>query len=320
MTAVRQVRQLLDSLGLNQVQIWSCENGTWAYQPTNQPYQTQSEQARSLIQRYVFNIDLGLNKLFWNNLMEWIDFGGIQGNIFNSMGLIGDGMRNSEPPQNFNMPRVNYFSYKLLSEAIDIDRARYAGKLSIHQEPILYAYKYTPLTSDSLGVFILWRDTGIQSVTFHINTQKALVTNMITDSLGNILQRDTVTADVQGNITFNVGIDALLVKAISSTTSVEDEGENIPIEFMLYQNYPNPFNPSTTIELKLNVQSDFTLTIFDVLGRKVRAFDYQRVPAGTHKMEWDGKDDRGRQSASGVYLYCVQAGQKVETQRMLLLK
>lgn len=43
MWGIRQSRQLLDSLGLKQVQIWSCENGTWAYQPTNEPYQTQEE-------------------------------------------------------------------------------------------------------------------------------------------------------------------------------------------------------------------------------------------------------------------------------------
>jgi hypothetical protein len=97
-------------------------------------------------------------------------------------------------------------------------------------------------------------------------------------------------------------------------------GADQPPEFSLSQNYPNPFNPGTTIEFKLRVQSDFTLTIFDILGRKVRTFEYQRAPAGTHKLEWDGKDDSGRPSASGVYLYRVQAGQNVETQRMLLLK
>ncbi len=315
MQAVRQTRLLLDNLGMFQSQIWSCENGTWAYQPTNQPYQTQQQQARSLVQRYVYNIDLGLNKLFWNNLVEFLDFVGNQGSIFNSMGLIGDGMRNSEPSQNFNKPRVNYFSYKLLSQEIDIDKARYAGKLSIHQEPILYAYRYIRLTNDSLGVFILWRDTGNQSVTFHINTRKALVTNMITDSLGNILQRDTVTADVQGNITFNVGIDPLLVKEISSTTSVEDEGENIPQGFLLNQNYPNPFNPSTTIRFSLPQRSYATLTVYDVLGREVATLVNREIDAGEHSVAFDATN-----LSSGVYVYQLSAGGFIQTKKMLVAK
>lgn len=131
MPMVREICQHLDSIGLRTVTIWSCENGMWAYQPMNHPFQTQEKQARSLIRRYVFNIDLGLDKLFWNNLMEWIDFGRDPGNIFNSMRLIGDGMRNGETPQNINQPRVSYHAYKLLVQVIDVDKARYDGKMSI---------------------------------------------------------------------------------------------------------------------------------------------------------------------------------------------
>ena len=118
--------------------------------------------------------------------MEWIDFGGQQGSIYNSMGLVGDEMRNSEPPQNFNQPRVSYYAYRLLTQTIDADKARYAGKMSVHQEPNLYAYRYVSLSGDSVARYILWRDSGSQSVIFRIKTPRALVTNMITDSLGNI--------------------------------------------------------------------------------------------------------------------------------------
>ncbi|GEM_PF-1721557 len=315
MIAVRQTRLLLDSIGMTQSQIWSCENGTWAYQPTNQPYQTQQQQTRSLVQRSVYNIDLGINKLFWNNLVEFLDFGGNQGSIFNSMGLIGDGMRNGEPPQNFNQPRVSYFAYKLLAATIDVDKARYAGKMGVHQEPNLYAYRYVSLSSDSVARYILWRDSGSQSVTFRINTPRALVTNMITDSLGNILQRDTVTADVQGNITFNVGIDPLLVKEIPSTTSVEDEGENIPKEFLLDQNYPNPFNPTTTIRFTLQVSSFTSLKVYDVLGREVATLVNGELDAGEHSVVFDAAG-----LPSGVYVYRLSAGTFVQQKKMVVMR
>ena len=58
------------------------------------------------------------------------------------------------------------------------------------------------------------------------------------------------------------------MKEISSTTSVEDESENIPQEFLLYQNYPNPFNPSTAIRFSMQ-REHVTLKIFDGNRREV---------------------------------------------------
>ncbi|HCV42370.1 MAG TPA: hypothetical protein DGH68_02715, partial [Bacteroidetes bacterium] len=84
--------------------------------------------------------------------------------------------------------------------------------------------------------------------------------------------------------------------------------------------YPNPFNPSTTIDIRLPVQSDFSLTIYDILGRSVRTYDYQRVLAGVHKVVWDGKDEAGGQVASGVYLYKLIANENIETRKLILLK
>jgi flagellar hook assembly protein FlgD len=97
-------------------------------------------------------------------------------------------------------------------------------------------------------------------------------------------------------------------------------GIELPTEFSVFQNYPNPFNPSTTIDITLPVQSDFSLTIFDILGRNVRTYDYQHVPAGVYKVTWDGNNSTGSPAASGVYFYRFSIGQTTITQRMLLLK
>ncbi len=104
-------------------------------------------------------------------------------------------------------------------------------------------------------------------------------------------------------------------------TSVEEIlTEAIPTEFRLQQNYPNPFNPETTIRYDLPVQAEVRLTIFDVLGRTVRTLVEQKQLAGAHSIVWDGRDDRGRQLASGLYLYRVTAGEFHKTAKMLLLK
>jgi hypothetical protein len=94
----------------------------------------------------------------------------------------------------------------------------------------------------------------------------------------------------------------------------------LPKDFSVSQNYPNPFNPSTTIEVGLPSQQNLTVKIFDVLGRELRSFYYEKASAGVHKIVWDGRNQHGSPVASGVYFYRVQAGDTFAVRRMLLLK
>ncbi len=90
--------------------------------------------------------------------------------------------------------------------------------------------------------------------------------------------------------------------------------------FSLSQNYPNPFNPSTTINISLPTQSDFTLTIYDLLGREIRSYAFEHASAGEHSVVWDGKDKRGSQVGTGVYFYRLNSGAVVAAKQMLLLR
>ncbi|MCK6623471.1 MAG: T9SS type A sorting domain-containing protein [Calditrichia bacterium] len=94
----------------------------------------------------------------------------------------------------------------------------------------------------------------------------------------------------------------------------------IPAEFALSQNYPNPFNPTTTITLSLPQESRVSLQVYDVTGRKVRTLADQPLPAGVHKIAWDGRAEGGEPVSSGVYIYRVQAGGFVESRKMVLLR
>jgi hypothetical protein len=96
--------------------------------------------------------------------------------------------------------------------------------------------------------------------------------------------------------------------------------EAIPTAFSLRQNYPNPFNPSTTISYWLRNAGDAELVVFDLAGRRVQTLVSGYVEAGPHEAQWDGRDDQGRQVASGVYLYRLVAGEFSEIKRMVLLK
>lgn len=105
-----------------------------------------------------------------------------------------------------------------------------------------------------------------------------------------------------------------------NTLGVKPSKPEVPAEFAVTQNYPNPFNPTTTIEVKLPMQSDLRVRILDILGREVQMFAYNRVPSGTHRIVWDGTNRHGTRVASGVYFYQVRAGENVVTKRMLMLK
>ena len=93
-----------------------------------------------------------------------------------------------------------------------------------------------------------------------------------------------------------------------------------PDHFTLSQNHPNPFNPTCEIAYALPTDCRVTLTIYNILGQKVRVLvdEYQSV--GNKSAKWDGKDDQGQEVTSGVYFYRIQAGDFEETKRMILVK
>ena len=94
----------------------------------------------------------------------------------------------------------------------------------------------------------------------------------------------------------------------------------IPKEYILNQNYPNPFNPVTTLRYDLPEQSDVTITIYNMLGRKVKTLVNSTQDAGFKSVIWDATNYQGNPVSAGVYLYKIQAGEYISTKKMVLLK
>lgn len=106
-------------------------------------------------------------------------------------------------------------------------------------------------------------------------------------------------------------------------TTFEVDVENeilLPMEYTLCQNYPNPFNPTTRIEYSLARHSNVTLTIYNILGQKVNKIVDSDQEAGKHIVNWNGLDDNGIETASGIYFYKIIAGDFTKAKKMLLLK
>jgi flagellar hook assembly protein FlgD len=94
----------------------------------------------------------------------------------------------------------------------------------------------------------------------------------------------------------------------------------MPEKFTIHQNYPNPFNPVTTLRYELPEQTHVNITIYDMLGRKVKTLINQTQDAGYRSVIWEATNDYGKPVSAGIYLYQIQAGEYNSTQKMVLLK
>jgi photosystem II stability/assembly factor-like uncharacterized protein len=90
---------------------------------------------------------------------------------------------------------------------------------------------------------------------------------------------------------------------------------NIVYDFALYQNYPNPFNPGTTIKFSIPEITNVRLSVYDVLGRKVKDLINEKLDAGIYTVNFDGSD-----LASGIYIYRLEAGKNFSIKKMILIK
>jgi hypothetical protein len=120
--------------------------------------------------------------------------------------------------------------------------------------------------------------------------------------------------DPNAYLRFNVGAEAgkFVLDQVElldpSVTGIRDSGGDSPApDFVLGQNFPNPFNSTTVIEYRLPSSSMVTVELFDVTGRPVRTLTSAFLPAGTHRIAWDGRNDDGEGLSSGVYAYRIRA-------------
>ena len=97
-------------------------------------------------------------------------------------------------------------------------------------------------------------------------------------------------------------------------TDVEDDAYT-PNSFALYQNYPNPFNPSTNITFKLEKSSFTTLSVYNILGQKVKTLMEKELSAGSYQVTFDASG-----LSSGIYFYKLNSGKQTSVKKMMFLK
>ena len=99
-----------------------------------------------------------------------------------------------------------------------------------------------------------------------------------------------------------------------------NEEKHTPGKFRLSNSYPNPFNPTTTIQYEIPYDHHVKLVIYDILGRKIAVLQNGIMNAGIHEAKWDGKNEYGDLTGSGVYVYKLTAGDHIAQGKVLFLR
>ena len=88
-----------------------------------------------------------------------------------------------------------------------------------------------------------------------------------------------------------------------------------PTDFALHDNYPNPFNPTTQIRFDMPIMGDVRLTIYNMIGQKVKEYQMNGLSAGYHTLTWNATNNLGDPVSAGIYFYQLQTTTFTKTKR-----
>jgi|GEM_PF-5571835 len=133
---------------------------------------------------------------------------------------------------------------------------------------------------------------------------------------------DTVKICVSGKLTSGMRFQGCTeIVIVGDNPSDVSEGEApTPKRFALLGNYPNPFNATTLVKFELTRPSMAELSVYNILGQKVRTLIQEQMTSGSKQVIWDGTDDKGRQLATGIYFYRLVTVEGRQTGKMTMLK
>ena len=99
----------------------------------------------------------------------------------------------------------------------------------------------------------------------------------------------------------------------------QNHTQRLPEDIRLKQNYPNPFNPGTTIEFTLPTAQFVELSVYNVQGQKIVTLMHNSLPAGNHRLIWNGRNAAGQPVPSGVYFYRLQGKNGYKIRKMIVI-
>ena len=102
--------------------------------------------------------------------------------------------------------------------------------------------------------------------------------------------------------------------------SLQVEHEIIPEYFTVFYAYPNPFNPVTTLSYEIPNEGFIDVTVYDMMGRVIKNLVSSKQSYGYKSIKWNATNNQNQVVPAGVYVYKIEFGKFVATQKMILLK
>jgi hypothetical protein len=181
-----------------------------------------------------------------------------------------------------------------------------------------YYYNIKGACFNTLGEIVAAcsKEVRIDGRTFYMATIISLdpISNIWTEDFSQIRGKYNSVSFCGPSLSIAVG-DSGLIAVFDSPTIVNGYEGNLIIDFLLEQNYPNPFNSSCAIKYLIPKSSQVTLKIFNTLGEEIEILVNEEKPVGTYEVNWNAAN-----LPSGVYFYRLQAGDFIQTRKMILLK
>jgi hypothetical protein len=115
-------------------------------------------------------------------------------------------------------------------------------------------------------------------------------------------------------------LDSLLIHLSAFVQSGSSVPEDEVRSFSLAFGSANPFRDEAVLALTMPNDGRALVQVYDVTGRLIRTLVAGELPAGTHRMTWDGRDNLGRPCASGVYLSRASCGSDTDIRKLVLLR
>ena len=114
--------------------------------------------------------------------------------------------------------------------------------------------------------------------------------------------------------------DTLSITITIENVQLDLGDESMPTEFRTYPAFPNPFNNVVLLKWDIPNETNFSVSIFDVLGRQVWFENWGIVIPGQYSMRWNGKDINYQTVSGGIYFVRTRTGENVTQQKILFLK
>lgn len=179
--------------------------------------------------------------------------------------------------------------------------------------------------ASGLEVYQFLKDNCTLNIVILAPVRSSLTTGVgslgtISFSLDRTVVADSAHVFLTNVVICNASAQNLTVSAKELVWSTENGPGMQEVHFTLERNFPNPFNPSTTIAYRLDKPSNVRLTVYDVTGRQIKILVDESQNDGEHSVRWNAAEREGSIVASGMYFACLQVGDHVAVQKMILAK